>query len=288
MGQKTNPIGLRLGVIRTWNSRWFANKGFADLLNEDIMIKKYVSKRLENAGLSNVEIMRAPKKVTIDIHTSRPGIVIGRKGVEVDRLREELQLLTKKEITLNIVEVKKPELSAKLVADSIARQLEGRVSFRRAMKKSLSATMKMGAEGIKIACGGRLGGHEIARTEKYHEGRVPLHTLRADIDYATATAATTYGCIGVKVWICRGEVLDPWGQSARDKLSEQAESRLDARLRESGRSGRGERRRRKRPPKGRVRKVLKKKPQMQGADQPKAQGGTRPGEASGGSSDAKN
>ena len=278
MGQKTNPIGLRLGVIRSWNSRWFADKGFADLLNEDITIKRYVSKRLENAGLSNVEILRAPKKVTVDIHTSRPGIVIGRKGVEVDRLREELQLLTKKEITLNIVEVKKPELSAKLVADSIARQLEGRVSFRRAMKKSLGATMKMGAEGIKIVCAGRLGGHEIARAEKYHEGRVPLHTLRADIDYATATAATTYGCIGVKVWICRGEILDPWGQSARDKMSEQAESRLDARLRESGKTDRrGDRRRRKRPPKGRVRKVLRKKPQSpQGADRPKAQGGERP------------
>ncbi len=287
MGQKTNPIGLRLGVIRSWNSRWFANKGFADLLNEDIMIKRYISKRLENAGLSNIEILRAPKKVTVDIHTSRPGIVIGRKGVEVDRLREELQLLTKKEITLNIVEVKKPELSAKLVADSIARQLEGRVSFRRAMKKSLGATMKMGAEGIKIVCSGRLGGHEIARSEKYHEGRVPLHTLRADIDYATSTAATTYGCIGVKVWICRGEVLDPWGQSTRDKLSEQAESRLDARLRESGRSGRGDRRRRKRPPKGRVRKVLRKNPQPQGADRPKAQGGKRPGEASGGSRNEK-
>jgi small subunit ribosomal protein S3 len=259
LGQKTNPIGLRVGVIKSWNSRWFTDRDFADLLNEDITIKRYISKRLENAGLSNVEILRAPKKVTVDIHTSRPGIVIGRKGVEVDKLREELQLLTKKEITLNIIEVKKPELSAKLVADSIARQLEGRVSFRRAMKKSLSATMKMGADGIKIVCAGRLGGAEIARAEKYMEGRVPLHTLRADIDYATSTAATTYGCIGVKVWICRGEILDPWGQSARDKLSEEAESRLDAKLRESGRSDRRGRRRRKRAPKGRVRKVLRKK-----------------------------
>ncbi len=259
MGQKTNPIGLRVGIIRSWNSRWFAAKGYPDLLNEDLTIKRYVSKRLENAGLSNVEILRAPKKVTVDIHTSRPGIVIGRKGVEVDKLREELQLLTKKEITLNIIEVKKPELSAKLVADSIARQLEGRVSFRRAMKKSLGATMKMGAEGIKIVCSGRLGGAEIARAEKYMEGRVPLHTLRADIDYATATAATTYGCIGVKVWICRGEILDPWGMTTHDKLSEEAESRLDARLRESGRGERTRRQRRKRQPKGRVRKVLKKR-----------------------------
>jgi small subunit ribosomal protein S3 len=248
-----------VGVIRSWNSRWFAGRNFADLLNEDVTIKRYISKRLENAGLANVEILRAPKRVTVDIHTSRPGIVIGRKGSEVDKLREELQLLTKKDITLNIIEVKKPELSAKLVANSIARQLEGRVSFRRAMKKSLGATMKMGAEGIKIVCAGRLGGAEIARAEKYHEGRVPLHTLRADIDYATATAATTYGCIGVKVWICRGEVLDPWGKMAGDKLSEEAESRLDARLRESGKTDRS-RRRRKRPPKGKVRKVLRKRP----------------------------
>jgi len=256
LGQKCNPIGLRLGVIRTWNSKWFAQKQFADLLNEDIKIKRYISKRLENAGLANVEILRAPKRVTVDIHTSRPGIVIGRKGAEVDKLREELQLLTKKDITLNIIEVKKPELSAKLVADSIARQLEGRVSFRRAMKKSLGATMKMGADGIKIVCGGRLGGAEIARTEKYMQGRVPLHTLRANIDYATSTAHTTYGCIGVKVWICKGEILDPWGEDVRDKMSEEAENRLDARLRESGK---GDRHRRRRPQKGRVRKVLRKK-----------------------------
>ena len=258
MGQKTNPIGLRVGIIRSWNSKWFASKGYADLLNEDIMIKRYISKRLENAGLANVEILRAPKRVTVDIHTSRPGIVIGRKGTEVDKLRYELQLLTKKDITLNIIEVKKPELSSKLVADSIARQLEGRVSFRRAMKRSLSATMKMGAEGIKIHCGGRLGGAEIARTEKYMEGRVPLHTLRADIDYATATANTTYGCVGVKVWICRGEILDPWGADSVDKKSEEVENRLDARLRESGKEN-NRRQRGKRPPRGRVRKVLRKK-----------------------------
>jgi small subunit ribosomal protein S3 len=171
-----------------------------------MMIKRYIAKRLDNAGIANVFIARAPKRVTVDIHTSRPGIVIGRRGAEVDKLREELQLLTKKSILLNIVEVRKPELDAQLVADSIARQLEGRMSFRRAMKKSLAATMKMGAEGIKIQCGGRLGGAEIARSEKYMDGRVPLHTLRADIDYATSTANTTYGTIGVKVWICRGEV----------------------------------------------------------------------------------
>ncbi len=217
MGQKTHPIGFRLGIIKTWNSRWFApDRNFADLIYEDMMIKRYINRRLDNAGIANVIIARAPKKVTVDIHTSRPGIVIGRKGAEVDKLREELQLLTKKDILLNIVEVRRPELDAKLVADSIARQLEGRVSFRRAMKKSLAATMKMGAVGIKIQCGGRLGGAEIARVEKYKDGRVPLHTLRADIDYATSTARTTYGCIGVKVWICRGEILE-LGQYYKDE-----------------------------------------------------------------------
>jgi small subunit ribosomal protein S3 len=220
-----------------------------------------------------VEILRAPKKVTVDIHTSRPGIVIGRKGSEVDKLRYELQMLTKKDITLNIIEVKRPELSAQLVADSIARQLEGRISFRRAMKKALAATMKMGAEGIKVVCSGRLAGAEIARSEKYMEGRVPLHTLRADIDYATSTAHTTYGCIGVKIWICRGEILDPWGESAQDKRTEEAENRLDAQLRESGRA---QRKRRRRPPKkGKVRKVLKKAP-GEGGGPPPAAGASRP------------
>ncbi len=187
------------------------------------MIKRYINRRLDNAGVASICISRAPKKVAVDIHTSRPGIVIGRKGAEVDKLREELQLLTKKDILLNIVEVRRPELDAKLVADAIARQLEGRVSFRRAMKKSLAATMKMGAVGVKIQCGGRLGGAEIARVEKYKEGRVPLHTLRADIDYATSTARTTYGCIGVKVWICRGEILEV-GQYYQD---EEAKSEPD-------------------------------------------------------------
>jgi len=208
LGQKTNPIGFRLGVIKTWNSRWFAPQGkVADLIHEDMLIKRYINQRLENAGIASVQISRAPKKVTVDIHTARPGIVIGRKGAEVDKLRDELRLLTTKDIMLNIVEVRKPELDAQLVASSVARQLEGRIAFRRAMKKALAATMRSGAVGIRIQCGGRLGGAEIARTEKYREGRVPLHTLRADIDYATATANTTYGCIGVKVWICRGEIL---------------------------------------------------------------------------------
>lgn len=224
MGQKTNPIGFRLGIIRSWNSKWFASKKFADLVHEDMKIKRYINQRLENAGIASVEILRDPKKVTVDIHTSRPGIVIGRKGIEVDKLREELRMLVKSDITLNIIEVKRPELSARLVGESIARQLEGRISFRRAMKKALAATMKMGAEGIKIQCGGRLGGAEIARTEKYKDGRVPLHTLRADIDYATSTAHTAYGTIGVKVWICRGEILDRFG-TPPERQEETTESR---------------------------------------------------------------
>jgi small subunit ribosomal protein S3 len=207
LGQKTNPVGLRLGIVATWSSKWFNTKNYRELLQEDLMIRRYTSKRLEHAGIAQVDILRAPKKITVDIHTARPGIVIGRKGAEVDKLKEELQLLSKKEISINIIEVKKPELSAKLVGESIARQLEGRVSFRRAMKKAIASAMKMGAEGVKISCGGRLAGAEIARTEKYMEGRVPLHTLRADIDYATATAHTTYGCIGVKCWIFKGEIL---------------------------------------------------------------------------------
>ncbi len=207
MGQKTNPVGLRLGIIKSWSSRWFSDTKFSDLLKEDLMLRKYTQKRLEHAGIATIDIIRAPRKVTLDIHTARPGIVIGRKGAEVDKLREELQLLTKKEVAINIIEVKKPELSAELVAGSIAKQLEGRVSFRRAMKKAIASAMKSGAQGVRISCGGRLAGAEIARTEKYMEGRVPLHTLRADIDYATATAHTTYGCIGVKVWIFKGEIL---------------------------------------------------------------------------------
>jgi len=207
LGQKTNPIGLRLGIIKTWSSHWFSTKNFSDLLKEDLVVRRYTMRRLEHAGVGSVDIFRAPRKVTLDIHTARPGIVIGRKGAEVDKLKEELQLLTKKEVVINIIEIKKSELSSKLVAESIAKQLEGRVSFRRAMKKAISSAMKLGAEGVKISCGGRLAGAEIARTEKYMEGRVPLHTLRADIDYGSATAHTTYGCIGVKVWICKGEIL---------------------------------------------------------------------------------
>lgn len=264
MGQKAHPYGLRLGIIKTWKSRWFAINNYADLLQEDLLIRRYTNKRLEHAGIADVEILRAPKKVTIDIHTARPGIVIGRKGAEVDKLKEELQLLTGKEILLNIIEIKKPEMSATLVAQSISKQLEGRVNFRRAMKKALSATMKSGAEGIKIVCGGRLNGAEIARSEKYHNGRVPLHTLRADIDYATATAHTTYGCIGVKVWICKGEIH-------KGQLEQQLEEASGLGL--DGRPGDARRRRsrHKRPPESAARQ--KPKPSAKALDRSKGHKG---------------
>ncbi|MEA1979688.1 MAG: 30S ribosomal protein S3 [candidate division Zixibacteria bacterium] len=253
MGQKTHPVGFRLGIIKTWSSRWYApDSKFADLIYEDMMIKRYIDRRLDNAGIAKVNISRAPKKVTVDIHTSRPGIVIGRKGSEVDKLREELQLLTKKDILLNIVEVRKPELDARLVADTISRQLVGRIAFRRAMKKAIAATMRMGADGIKIQCSGRLGGAEIARDEKYQEGRVPLHTLRADIDYATSTAHTTYGCIGVKVWICRGEILEQ-GDFYKDEKDD-SKSQDAAPPSHSGRKRRPSRDNRSKRPRGRVRK----------------------------------
>jgi len=254
LGQKTHPIGFRLGVIKSWNSKWFADRTFGDLIYEDMMIKRYINARLDNAGLAKVEILRAPKRVTVDIHTSRPGIVIGRKGAEVDKLREELQLLTKKDISLNIIEVKKPELNARLVADSIAHQLEGRIAYRRAMKRSIMATMKMGAEGIKIVCGGRLAGAEIARSEKYMQGRVPLHTLRADIDYATSTAHTTYGTIGVKVWICRGMVLGNGEMGGKEEPDKAPAARPELDVPGKKEKRRREEARRRRRPRGRVRR----------------------------------
>lgn len=214
MGQKTHPVGFRLGISKTWSSRWFSQKGFAAYLEEDIAIRRYVIKRLSRAGISIVEIeRRTSNEIAVNIHTARPGIVIGRKGVEVDKLRDELRLLTKKDIYLNIVEVKHPELVAKLVAENIARQLEQRVNHRRAMKKAVTSAMRLGAEGIRISCSGRLGGAEMSRRERYLVGRVPLHTLRADIDYSTAISYTTYGVIGIKVWISKGEVLDTAGIS---------------------------------------------------------------------------
>ena len=208
MGQKTNPVGLRIGITRSWVSNWYAKERFPDYLYEDILIRNYLKKRLEHGGISTLEIERTAKRVTVGIHTSRPGIVIGKKGEEVERLKGELQHLTQKEIQINIREVKKPEMDSQLVADNIARQVEKRVSYKKAIKKAISTAMRMGGDGIKIQIAGRLNGAEIARTETFKEGRIPLHTLRADIDYATTTAHTTYGCIGVKVWICKGEVIN--------------------------------------------------------------------------------
>ncbi len=207
MGQKTHPIGFRLGIVKGWRSRWFAEKDFTGLLKEDLMLRRYVRSRLQRAGVSAIEIERAPKRVTINIHTARPGIVIGRKGAEVDKLRDELKHVTGKDIYINIQEIKRPELDAYLVGENIARQLEQRVAFRRAMKKAIASTIRMGAEGIRVVCSGRLGGSEMSRRERSEPaGRVPLHTLRADIDYAAVTAYTMSGTIGVKVWICKGEV----------------------------------------------------------------------------------
>lgn len=207
MGQKTNPIGFRLGITRTWNSIWYAGNNFSDLLYEDMVIRRYLKKRMEHASISNIGIQRTPKKVTVNLHTARPGIVIGKKGEEVERLKGELQHLTGKGIYINIREIKRPEIDAQLVGDNIANQLIKRVAFRRAMKKAVSSAMRLGAEGIKVQLGGRLGGAEIARVEKYAEGRLPLHTLRAKIDFAMSRAETTAGTIGIKVWIFKGEIF---------------------------------------------------------------------------------
>lgn len=207
MGQKVNPKGLRVGIIRDWEGRWFADKNYLELLHEDLKVRKFVKKKLQQAGVPKVEIERAANRVKVSIYAAKPGIVIGRGGTEVENLRKQLEAMTGKQVAVNIVEVKKPELDAQLVAESVAQQLEKRVSFRRAMKQTVQRTMRQGGQGIKISCSGRLGGAEIARTEWYSEGKVPLHTLRADIDYGFAEANTTYGKIGVKVWIYKGEVL---------------------------------------------------------------------------------
>jgi small subunit ribosomal protein S3 len=206
MGQKTHPVGLRLGIIKGWDSNWYGGRLYADKLVEDEKIRKYLYARLAKGGVSKIVIERTLKLVTITVHTARPGIVIGKGGSEVDKIKEELKKLTKKDVQINIFEIKRPELDAQLVSDSIARQLEARISFRRAVKMGIASTMRMGAEGIKVMVSGRLGGAEMARSEQYKEGRIPLHTLRADIDYALAEAQTTYGKLGVKVWICKGEV----------------------------------------------------------------------------------
>ena len=221
MGQKANPTSLRLGVNRTWDSRWYADDNYAGYLHEDVKIKEFLKKKLAQAGISRIVIERPAKKARVTIHSARPGVVIGKKGQDIEALRKEIQSMTASEVQLNILEVRKPELDAQLVADSVAQQLERRVAFRRAMKRVMQSALRLGAEGIKVSCSGRLGGAEIAKTEHYREGRVPLHTLRADIDYATSTAHTTYGACGVKVWIYKGEIMahDPMAQDK--KLAEQ-------------------------------------------------------------------
>ena len=228
MGQKVNPVGLRLGINRTWDSRWYANdKDFAKLLHEDIKIREYLEDKLSAAGISKIVIERPAKKARVTIHSARPGVIIGKKGADIDKLRKDLSALTNAEVHLNIVEIRKPETDAQLVAENIAQQLERRVAFRRAMKRAVQSAMRLGAQGIRINCGGRLGGAEIARTEWYREGRVPLHTLRADIDYGIATAFTTYGTCGVKVWIFKGEIMehDPFATEKRQATEAEAGNR---------------------------------------------------------------
>ena len=218
MGQKVNPNGIRLGINRTWSSRWYSKSEYSKLLHEDLEIKKYVEQKLKNASISKINIERAAKKIRIAIFSSRPGIIIGKKGADIETLKNALSKMSNLEVFLDIKEVRKPEVEAKLVAENIANQLEKRISFRRAMKKAVQSSMRLGAKGIKVICSGRLGGAEIARSEKYHEGSVPLHTLRSDIDYATAKAETTYGICGIKVWINKGEILnkDPYASEKKE------------------------------------------------------------------------
>jgi len=226
MGQKVNPIGLRVGINRTWDSRWFADKDYAQLLHEDLRLKKYLTDRLNQAGVARIVIERPAKKARVTIHTARPGVVIGKKGADIEKLRGELSKMTGSEVSLNIIEIRKPEIDAKLIADNIAQQLERRVAFRRAMKRAVQSAMRLGALGIRINCSGRLGGAEIARLEWYREGRVPLHTLRAEIDYGEGTAKTTYGTCGVKVWVFKGEIMghDPMAMDKRS-MEHQAPAR---------------------------------------------------------------
>ncbi len=217
MGQKVNPYGIRLGINKTWSSRWFSKNQYTELLHQDLKIKNYVEKKLKNASISKINIERAAKKLRVSIYSSRPGIIIGKKGADIETLKNDLSKMSNLEVFLDIKEVRKPEVEAKLVAENIASQLEKRISFRRAMKKAVQSAMRLGAKGVKVVCSGRLGGAEIARTEKYHEGSVPLHTLRGDIDYSTAEAETTYGICGIKVWINKGEILnkDPYASEKK-------------------------------------------------------------------------
>lgn len=222
MGQKVNPIGMRIGINRTWDSRWFADKGYAEKLIQDLKMKKYVKERLRAAGISKVIIERAAQNTKVSVYAARPGVIIGKKGADIEKLRRDLSKRAGTDVALNIIEIRKPEIDAQLVAEGIALQLERRVSFRRAMKRGVQSTMRLGAEGIRVNVAGRLGGADIARTEWYREGRVPLHTLRADIDYGFAEALTTYGIIGVKIWIYKGEIMehDPM---ARDRRVQEAQ-----------------------------------------------------------------
>lgn len=224
MGHKINPIGFRLGINKTWDSRWYADGNYADLLHEDLKIREFLSNKLKTASVSKIIIERPAKKARVTIYTARPGVVIGKKGADIEKLRQEVAKITGSEVSLNIVEIRKPEIDAQLVADNIGQQLERRVSTRRALKRAVQSAMRMGAEGIRINCAGRLGGAEIARTVWYREGRVPLHTLRADIDYAVASAHTTYGVCGIKVWIYKGEILahDPMATEKRAQAQQPA------------------------------------------------------------------
>ncbi|HCK31990.1 MAG: 30S ribosomal protein S3 [Micavibrio sp.] len=224
MGQKVNPIGLRLGINRTWDSRWYAGSDYADKLVEDLTIRKFIMKELKPAGISRVIVERAAKNTTVTVYAARPGMIIGKKGADIETLKRKLSEMASGNVSLNIVEVRKPEVDAKLVAEGIAQQLERRIAFRRAMKRGVQSALRFGAEGIRVNVSGRLGGADIARTEWYREGRVPLHTLRADLDYGTAEALTTYGIIGIKVWIYKGDIMenDPMGRDKR--LNEQAPS----------------------------------------------------------------
>jgi small subunit ribosomal protein S3 len=244
MGQKTHPIGLRLGITKGWESNWYGGKDYADKLAEDEKIREYLTARIPRGGIAKIVIERTLKRITITIHTSRPGIVIGKGGKEVDKLKEEIKKVTAKEVQINIFEIKRPEVDAKLVAEGVAQQLEARISFRRAMKTAIASTMRMGAEGIKIMCAGRLGGAEMARTEQYKEGRVPLQTLRADIDYALAEAHTIFGVIGVKVWIMRGDLYGKVDLSPNQGVSDKRGNERGERRESSSRGGneRGERR----------------------------------------------
>ena len=225
MGQKVNPNGFRLGINRTWTSRWFSKSDYAKFLHQDLEIKSYVKRKLKNASIAKINIERAAKKIRISIYSSRPGIIIGKKGADIEDLKNKLTKLSNLEVFLDIKEIRKPEVEAKLVAENIASQLEKRVSFRRAMKKGVQSSMRLGAKGVKVLCSGRLGGAEIARNEKYHEGSVPLHTIRSDIDYATAEAETTYGIVGIKVWINKGIILNKDPYASEKKQVEQGSVR---------------------------------------------------------------